>query len=416
MNTRILLSFARKGAFFAFIALVATSSFAEEQDNRPTDETLEVLGRISDLSESDPQAAIDLALKTERSVEAGTIDDAYLKLSRIQILLGNERSAECIEPLEAVIAYKILDPSTQERTARGLGQVYYQLDRQADVVALFRSVFRETDDLEPSTLQLYAVALLDTGKADEAVRRCEQALGLRAELDSNLCQIAAAALQSAERFAASARYIELLLLKKPNDAPLWDQLASAYYQAGDLESVYGAIERARERGFKQDPESELTLVEILYETERYTAAADRIETWIDSDPSAAEERMWRLLIYCYDQQGLDEKKLAVLKRASRLTDWPDIELQLADHYWQNEDYRSVYAAIQRALSKGPVPNPGDAWTLAAASALALEDVERAEVSLDAARRHQADPQSLERLERSLAALRERLDDASFASQ
>ena len=387
------------------VATVLIQSTRATSANQLKSETLEAIREAGELVESDPETAIDRLLKQERSVEAGSPDDAYLKLSRIQILLSNERTAEAIEPFKRVISYQTLDAKTQERTVRGLGHVYYQLDRREDLIQLFESHFPNPDLLQPDTLQLYAVATLDSDQASKSVDLCQIALGKKNKLDRNLCQIAAAALQREERHSESARFIELMLEDRPDEKTLWEQLAAAYFRAGDLWAAFGAIDRAQEREFMQATKDRATKIEILYQLERYAAAAQGIESWIAENPQSVEKRIWDLLLYCYEQQNLDTRKIETLKRASELTNWPDFDLQLADHFWQSQKYAAVYDSILRAFSKGTVDNPSDAWTLATAAAISLERLDRAEFAIENARDTNADIRQLERLGQAIEKLR-----------
>lgn len=400
---------------FVIWALIGFSEANENPGNRPALATLEALQKISEIAIEESETALQLALEQERQVETGSLDDAYLKLARIQILLANNRLSEAIDPLSQTIEYGVLDPATRERTVRGLGHVFYQLDRRTDLLALFDKQFQDLEALAPETLQLYAVALLENGQAAQAIQRCELALSKKAQLDLTICQIAAAALQSQERHSDSARYIELMLAHKPDDAALWDQLAAAYYRAGTLWKVLGTIDRAQEKGFKTDPASQVSIIEILYELEHYAATAERIEEWIDRDPDTLEKRLWFLLVYCYEQQNLDTQATATLERASRLTPWPEMDLQLADRHWKSDDYALVYEDIIRAMNKGPVSNPADAWTLAAAAAISLERLEDAAKALVKARESGADQRKIQRLEHSIEKLRiQETEDAIVA--
>ncbi len=390
-------------------ALLATPLNADSkiERNHPSSETLAALQKIAELSIDDKLAAELFALEHESKVAQNSIDDAYLKLTRAQILLTENRFQEAINPLSTAIASNALDSATQERTIRGLGQVLYHLDRRKELIALFNTHFENRTNISAETLQLYAVALLQDGQSEPALRRCEQALSKKSAFNPTLCQIAASSLQDLNRFSESARYIELMLAKQPDNATLWDQVVTAYYRAGNLWATFGAIERAQEKRFKTDRDSQISKVEILYELESYAAAAKLIESWIEQDSQAIEKRIWLLLVYCYEQQNLAKQATATLQRASQLTPWPEMDLQLADRHWKTGDFAATYDDIMRAMEKGPVAKPADAWTLAAAAAISLERIDDAAHAAKEARAAGADSVKIERLEKSIEQLRKR---------
>ena len=156
-------------------------------------------------------------------------------------------------------------------------------------------------------------------------------------------------------------------------------------------------------------------LEILYELESDDAAAKLIENWIEQDSRTIEKRIWLLLVYCYEQQNLAKQATATLQRASRLTPWPEMDLQLADRHWKTGDFAATYEDIMRAMKKGPVAKPADAWTLAAAAAISLKRIDDAAHAAKEARAAGADPIKIERLEKSVEQLRKRLPPDPEAS-
>ncbi len=368
---------------------------------RPASETVETVQKATELSDEDIHSAEKMLREQEGKVELGSIDDAYLKLTRIQLLLEADRLQEAIDPLLKTIGYDVLEPKTQERTVRGLGHVYYQLDRRKEMVELFERHFRDPDSLSIESLQIYAVGLLEEEDPSRALILCEIALSQSVDLNRSLCQIAAASLQALDRLQESAKYIELMLSRDSENAVLWDQLISAYFRSGDLWAAYGAIERAQRIGLKNDDTTHVSKIEILFELEYFAAAASMMEDRLLYPSDATSKRDWLLLINCYDQQNLSEKAIAALERASRLSPWPEMDLQLADRHWRSGDYAAVFEDVKRAFDKGNVDKPGDAWTLAAAAAISLGKFNDAALALDKARAADSDPKKIEQLERSL---------------
>ncbi len=368
---------------------------------RPSSETIETIQKATELSDEDIHSAETMLREQEGKVELGSIDDAYLKLTRIQLLLEADRLQEAIDPLLKTIGYDVLEPKTQERTVRGLGHVYYQLDRRKEMVELFERQFRDPNSLSIESLQIYAVGLLEEKDPSRALKMCEIALSQSVDLNRSLCQIAAASLQALDRLQESAKYIELMLSRDSENAVLWDQLISAYFRSGDLWAAYGAIERAQRIGLKNDDTTHVSKIEILFELEYFAAAASMMEDRLLYPSDATSKRDWLLLINCYDQQNLSEKAIAALERASRLSPWPEMDLQLADRHWRSGDYAAVFEDVKRAFDKGNVDKPGDAWTLAAAAAISLGKFNDAALALDKARAADSDPKKIEQLERSL---------------
>ncbi len=393
------------------LALLSISSSARPSpdsitESQPATKTLIALREIADLQEESVEQAILRLERLEASLDPNSIDNAYAKLARIQILLADDRFEEAIEPLQAAIDTQTLSPATQERAIRSLGQIYYQLDRSNDLLALFDQHFSGEENLEAETLQFYAIAQLQAGRSEQALESCARAIAKQDTPNATLYQISAAALQELERYSESARFIEALLELDPQDASLWDQIVAAHYRAGDLWAAYGAIQRAQKRGFKNDPATQTSEAEILYELEQYAVCAQFLENRIDQDDDI-DKPTWMLLVYSYDQQNLSRQAIETLQRASKSTPWPEIDLQLADRHWKTKDYEATYNHIARASEKGPLAKPANAWTLATAAAIQLGRPSDAEQSLDKARKAGADPEKIARLEKSIKLLHER---------
>ncbi len=383
-------------------AFTASSINAQDEEiARPSSETIEIIQKATELSDEDTHSAEEMLRNQEGKVEPASIDDAYLKLTRIQLLLESDRLQEAIDPLRKTIGYNILEPKTQERTVRGLGHVYYQLDRRKEMVELFERHFRNPEALSMESLQIFAVGLLEEENPSRALQMCEVALSKSVDLNRSLCQIAAASLQAMDRLQESAKYIELMLSQDSGNAVLWDQLISSYFRSGNLWAAYGAIERAQQLGLKNDDSTHVSKIEILFELEHFAAAASKMEARVGNPNATIQKRDWLLLINCYDQQNLSEKAIAALERASRISPWPEMDLQLADRHWRSGDYAAVFEDVKRAFDKGNVEKPGDAWTLAAAAAISLGRIDDAALALDEARAAGSDPRKIGQLERSL---------------
>lgn len=398
----------RRALVFAVVAWIwlASPSPAADERPRPSVQAMESIQAAADLLDAGKFAAAEtmtLNALRERATEA--TDATFLSLTLAQIYLSADKLAEAVEPLESALSSRLLDPAMEEGALRGLGQVLFHLERKEEAVAAFDRLLPSLPDVSAPTLQLYAVLLLQAERPADALAQCQRAMLLERKLDRVLLQIAVSALQSLGRETDAARYLEYLLKGAGDDTQLWDELVAAYYRSGDYWGAVAALERAQARGFKTDLQSRITRLELLYELEQYHVAAKEIEAGLASGDVPSELRVWLMLVYCYEQQDMEEKAVLALEAASKASPWSEIDLRLADKHWRASDFRAALDDVKRALGKGSVQKPGEAWVLAAAAAIALQDLPESEAAVAHARENGVAEERLVPLEEALVRLR-----------
>jgi tetratricopeptide (TPR) repeat protein len=122
-----------------------------------------------------------------------------------------------------------------------------------------------------------------------------------------------------------------------------------------------------------------------------------------------DQGTWQLLSYCYEMNDQPERAREALERASRETPYSAIDLQLAERNWREQRFADTISNLESALRKGDVDRPGDLWILMTSAAMELRDIDRAEKALATARTFPEQAAKVDRLERSLARLKQSLE-------
>lgn len=402
---------------FGASCLSAEKPPADDPGARPTVEALDIAREVQEaLSAQMYPVASEGVEKILKKALPGSYDEAMGNLLKAQIALGQEDFGRAIDPLSRALQTRRLAPDLQERYTQGLAQILYYQSRPLDALTLLENFVATAPEVSATSRKLYTSLLLMNDRNAPALEQAKLLLRLESQPPAEYYQMAIAALQGLGRPVEMLPYLEQLVAMNPDDADVWDQLVAGYFNAGDTWGAIEAFERAQAKGFKTDPKMNLQRAELYYTAEHYEAAARLLEEGLAAQTVPNETAVWDMLIYCYEITRQTEAVRQTVRRAADTLHSSHYFLRLAQFYWAEKDFSRVLSCVRDALKQGEVANADEAWLLAAAAALALEDPDQAAAAIEAARQVSADAQALKRLESSLDKLRRRLalDAASLS--
>jgi len=364
-----------------------------------------------------------------KKVDASSYDCAFLSGFKAQILGSKGDYGAAIEPLEAML--RIGDaqnlfrwaralPMSEQEAVINLAQLYMQdatvagktLEQQRACYAKAHIYGRRLAEAKKPTIEgqttwvriLYGEATLDASKIDltlmkQAAVEAEKALYLTIKPKEENYTLVLAALQQLGDNTRCADLLELLVQKFPNNKSYWPLLFNTYVsmqgsgdKTVDLSAVI-ALERAQAAGQMNSNKDNFMLAGLYYNIQQYVFAAELLEKGLRNGKIDPEQKNWELLAACYQQMGKEARAIEVFVEAiRRFPKSSNLELQLGQIFYNNENHDLAYDHLKAAVSKG-LEKP--VQTLILLSYLSLEAKRLEDALVWAEKAVKADPKSKE---------------------
>ena len=218
-------------------------------------------------------------------------------------------------------------------------------------------------------------------------------------------------------FVSAANYLELLLSKHPKQRDYWLQLISIYNNLAVSNGVnqkqqreyyaraINAAERAQSLGYANSPKDNYNLVSIYDQVGQFGKAIELLYGGMKTGKIESTLKNWQILAYFHEQIDQVTEAIAVLKEAEQNPQFAstgELDRQIADLYYQQDNTQKVYEYCKSAVAKGNnVKNPYTTYQLLAFAAFQLHKLPEALEACEKALGYPGVPQELNRLKEGI---------------
>lgn len=312
----------------------------------------------------------------------------------------NEQYQAALETLNRALG---MDPSGYERTMihRVRASIFFELDNLDEAINAFRAAIEAggmTADERRDTRVNLGQLLLAQERIDEGLREFETAIAEGAQINRSLARVLAQGYAIADRWSDGLRYAEQWYELTPEKSVSEYQLMLAYYdqlnrpsdslrvvrdQVNDhpgertgWTNLVSLLARAEQDGpafeanklmylnglFRQSEEL-VRLVQYYSYFDNPFRGAIILEREMNAGRIPTNLTNLRLLSNMWRQAAEFERAIPVLSRISQQEGDGQTALQLAEAYYQLNDFANAETAFQTALNRGGLQQPGEAWVL-----------------------------------------------------
>ncbi|TRO96552.1 tetratricopeptide repeat protein [Glycocaulis profundi] len=314
----------------------------------------------------------------------------------------NEQFQQAMETLNRALG---MDPTPYERSMiqRVRGSIFFELDNMPEAINAFRAALDAGPNVmereERTALRVnIGQLLIATDRIDEGLRELETAISEGAEINTNLARLLAQGYAVAERWSDGLQWAERWYERAENKAESDYQLMLVYYNELDRPSDQLRVTREQVNAFpggrpgwqnlasllartEQDQlafeanklmylngmfreESELVrLVQYYSYFENPYRGATILEREMNAGRIARNMENLRTLSNMWRQAAEFERAIPVLRQIAQQAGDGTTSLQLAEAYYQLNDFENAERAFEQALSRGGLNQPGEAWVL-----------------------------------------------------
>jgi tetratricopeptide (TPR) repeat protein len=227
----------------------------------------------------------------------------------------------------------------------------------------------KSDEVYLYAVLLYQKAVVDPDHIDmavlnEAMTQTHRALSLEIHPRDSLIQLLAVEDQQTGDLAGASICLEQLVKMKPMNKDYWAQLMALYINlaGGDknpehMREFYACaintVERAQTLGFLKSQKDNYNLVTMYNQVGQFGKATELLYKGLKSHGIDSTLSNWLILAYFYQQVGENLQAINVLKEAEDLfPESGDIDRQIADIYYQDDNTEMVYEYCKKAIAKG----------------------------------------------------------------
>jgi len=286
---------------------------------------------------------------------------------RIYAFIENGRenypgARDYLEKMLAVDDENVLTPGDRADLRFMIAQLYLQEENWAEAATNLERWFEIAEEPNSAAYYILAITYYQLERADKALVPAQKAVDLAETPQESWLQLLLALRLTRKEYAKSVPLLEELIKRYPKKT-YWVQLSTVHAALGSFEKALVPLQLAYTQGLLDRPEEVRRLAELMlfleqpYRSARVMDKALR-DKLIEGDASAYE-----LLSNSWIAAREYDKSVAPLQRAAELSKDGEIFVRLAQVHLQREKWAEAEKALQRALAKGGLQNPGSAQLL-----------------------------------------------------
>jgi tetratricopeptide (TPR) repeat protein len=331
---------------------------------------------LSDERYDDVVAALD---EMKENPKLNSYERALMWQTYGYVHSARDEYAEAAESFEKCLAAGGLAGQAALQTRYNLAQLYVMLERYDDAIGQFQYWFERVRNPSPTAYYMMAMAQVQKGEPDEALRWAEKALEKSQAPRESWLQLVVALRLEAKKYAEAAPLLEQLVARYPKKN-YWLQLSGVYSELGEHEKALATLELAYEQKLLTQGNELMGLAQLYLYNQIPYRAAEVLSEGLESGAIEQTSRSLQLLADSWLHARERARALPPLRQAAELAADGNVYMRLAQVYVEQEQWNEARDAIRAGLAKGKLDHPGHAQLLlgiASASEKRWDEAEQA---------------------------------------
>ncbi len=313
-------------------------------------------------------------------VNAGSLDQAVVLRSLASVYALKEQYAKAAEWLSKAVALNTLPDKQQQDALLNLGQLYLATEQYAKAVSILKPWLAKNPVPDVQTHVLLANAYTQLKQYRNALPHITKAIQSTAKPEDSWYQLQLALFYELKDYQSAIPLLRKLMAANPTKKDYWTQLASVYQQLNQYTQAVTIKHLAYKKGLFNSEQDILDLVNLfLYAGSPYKAAS-LLQSELNAKKIGSTVKNWELLANAWRQARELDKAVKALETASKLDDKGSLYQQLGQIYYEQENWKAAIAAINNALAKGGLKQPGQAYMILGMSYYESNNTEQARQS------------------------------------
>ncbi len=377
----------RAAALVLGLALLATDARAADEGkarskstgiSKPVAEKLLAAYELLQNDKYDESLALVDALAQRRRLKAP--ETAQIHRFRGYIFVNKGMSEQAAAEFEKSLAQQALDPDAEQVMIYSLAQIYTQLGRYDQALALMNAWFQAEQNPKPDAYYLKAMILVQQENFAAAVEPAKSAIERSPEPRESWVALLVVIYSQLKDYPNVAATLERLIAISPGKQQYWVQLAAVQKHLEREAKALATMQLAYEADLLRDDKEVRQLARLLFLRQQPYECAQVIEMGIDAGVVTPDAESYRLMSNCYIAARDNEKALEPLAKAGELATDGDMYLLLGQMYLQRERFAPAIEALEKSLAKAKPEQRGSVQLLIGVAQLGsdrFDDAERA---------------------------------------
>ncbi|WP_273456242.1 tetratricopeptide repeat protein [Nevskia ramosa] len=326
----------------------------------------------------------DLAIeKLKKLVNKGEDYDKAMVNYNLGIAYSDKNDlASSASAFAKALSYDSLSMQNSEQMRLNLGQLYVasgQFDLGID--ALRDYMTKACGVVSPDAHVFLASALAERKRFPEALAEVDTALGKSKVPKESWIQFKLGLLYEQKDYKASAETLLQLIALNAGKADYWKQLAGVLLQMEDSTQAAAVLALAERQGMLASPEDIRNLYNTYMIIGEPQKAAQLMDAAISDKKLPLDEKNLESVSNAWINARENEKAEATLKQLASMAERGEYYFRLGAMYGDQERWKDSREMLERALEKGGLKKPGEAWFRIAVASYGANDVKGAIAAL-----------------------------------
>ena len=349
------------------------SSEAAVQSQRLSPQTYQRLSQIHEYLE---QERYDTAAHALEELLPEVSNGGYEKAVVLQTLghieALRDRYPAAIKAYEQSLALLALPSDAQHPIRYNLAQLYLASGSPVKAIPVLLKWFEESERPSARAWFLLGSAYLQAQQYHKAVEPLKMAIAGADAPEEVWYQALLAAQYEIGAYAACADLLEEMVRLFP-DAEYWRQMAGIYLTLNRYDQALAVLELADYQGMLTSEQDVLQLVQLyLYQGIPYKAAV-LLQVSLEGGRVRGNLRHRELLANAWSEARERDSAIRMYEQVAASSSLAEPNLHLAQLYMEDERWRAASRALEAALDKDGLRDPGNAWLLLGISRCELEE-------------------------------------------
>jgi len=349
------------------VFLAAGSSLAASKKSERsfvlTETTFKKMAKVWELAEAEDYAGAVEILKGIADRRSLKGHDKAVVFNTLGMLEGSlEHYPQAIEALEIALAENALPEATQLTTQYNLAQLYMAEEKYDKAIDLLQEWFKLAENPGSQPNYMMAAAYTVQERYKEALPYARAAVEKSPEPKENLLGLLLAVEYQNDHFAESLAILKQLTSLFPKKS-YFMQLSYAFSNLGDDSSALAVLELAYMQGWLDKEKELISLAQRYYAADLPYKAAQVMQKGLDEGVIEGTSSNYELLANSLLNARERERSIAPMRKAAELAKNGELYVRLSQIYLEEEEWVNARKALELAIEKGDLKDPGNAQLL-----------------------------------------------------
>ncbi len=283
------------------------------------------------------------------------------------------------------LSFDALPRAQSEQLQFNLGQLYIVAGQYEEGIKVLQSYIAKSCSPVPPEAHIFlANALSERKRFQEALPQVDLAISKSRTVKESWLQLRLAIAYELKDYKACAEALLQLISLAPAKADYWKQLSTMFYEMKSEGQAAAVMALAERQGFLQKPQEIHNLYSIYMTIDMPFEAGTLMSQALDQGRLPADEKNLESVADAWINARESAKAEITLKKLASMSDRGDYYFKLGAMYGDDERWKESKEMLEKALQKGGLKRPGEAWMRLAVASYSLKDTNGAIASLQKA--------------------------------